>query len=252
MEYICGEATVPCGPTPGGQNRWPFGRTADSLATDSEVRQLLTQGTSAIDTWAARAAKLRDRTRPCVRIRSDRVVSAWRRVRLIGGRMIRLGRCRHARRQVLGCRLHRETGILKMLAGCLGALLITAGCRHAPTSPGSGFALPNDGAALVDLCGFAAAVPALSGTLQGSATAGPDFVWLVDGSGRALHVLWPSGFTVTFGPRATVLDPEGKVAASEGEAVTFVSVSELSHAGTPEDPYPLEGPVGAGCYVRPR
>ena len=78
-----------------------------------------------------------------------------------------------------------------------------------------------------------------------------DPVWLVDGNGNRLSVVWPAGFTVRFDPPpAVLLNERGEVVATEGDWVTLDQTRPSDAAGTFDDPYFASGLTLGGCYPR--
>jgi hypothetical protein len=56
----------------------------------------------------------------------------------------------------------------------------------------------------------------ITGVVAGSASVDGGCVWLEGNAGQRLAVLWPKGYTATFGP-VTVLDADGEVIAREDQ-----------------------------------
>ncbi|MEO8468528.1 MAG: hypothetical protein ABI573_02545 [Chloroflexota bacterium] len=99
------------------------------------------------------------------------------------------------------------------------------------------------------LCNLAAALPPVTGALEG-APADPELVWLRSATGQRLSIAWPAGFVVQFEPEAVLYDEHGVVVARAGDLVKLTQVFDGAHAGTPEDPYLASGLLFAGCYPR--
>ena len=89
---------------------------------------------------------------------------------------------------------------------------------------------------------------AVRGVLEGSPTDPREPVWLRDAAGARISVVWPAGFSVSFGPGAVLHDEHGHAVAPAGSNVTLPQVALGSHAGTFADPYPATGLVFGACY----
>jgi hypothetical protein len=92
----------------------------------------------------------------------------------------------------------------------------------------------------------------VTGRLEGDPANPLEPVWLRDGDGTRLSIVWPEGFRVRFEPAATLYDAAGRVAARAGDIVTFVQVSPDEVGGSVDDPYYAAGIVFDGCYPRER
>lgn len=92
----------------------------------------------------------------------------------------------------------------------------------------------------------------MTGRLEGDPADPLEPVWLIDGDGRRLSIVWPEGFRVRFEPAATLYDAAGRVAARAGDIVTFGQVSRDEASGSVDDPYYAAGIVFDGCYPRER
>jgi hypothetical protein len=106
------------------------------------------------------------------------------------------------------------------------------------------------GASLNAACPFFQLADHVHGTLAGDADDAAWPVWLDGSGGSRLYVRWPEGFRVSFGPRVSLLDEQGDVVASGGDAVDLDQVAPASAAGTRDDPYVASGLVFSTCYVR--
>lgn len=139
-----------------------------------------------------------------------------------------------ARSRVLGCAL-----IVALVLG------VAACADPAPTASGSHLRtfVWSDQV----LCNAAAAVPPVTGALEGD-PADPDLVWLRGTTNQRLSIAWPAGFAVRFEPEAALYDERGVVVARAGDIVKLGQVFVGAHAGTPEDPYLTAGIVFEGCY----
>lgn len=102
------------------------------------------------------------------------------------------------------------------------------------------------------LCPIGAAIPPVSGQLEGDQEASPDYVWLRDSSNRQLFLIWPGGYRVTFGSALQIVNASGAPVAQGGDTITLPQVGAAADGGTRENPYRVIGqlgtPLGFRCY----
>lgn len=101
----------------------------------------------------------------------------------------------------------------------------------------------------ISVCGLGGALPPVSGELDGSPDADPDYVWLMS-DGRRVLISWPAGFRVRWQPALEILNEDGSVVAHKGDTVTLPQVIKSEHSGESTDRYPAVGQVGPHCYGR--
>lgn len=132
----------------------------------------------------------------------------------------------------------------------LGVLvcLVLIGCTNVPS-----FSLRDDPTIeRAKLCAIGAAIPPVSGELEGDQTAAPDYVWLRDGSNRRLFLVWPGGFHVKFSSPLQVVNADGELVAQGGDLITLPQVIAVLDSGTQDNPYRVVGQLvselGTHCY----
>jgi len=153
--------------------------------------------------------------------------------------------------------------LFRVLAGGILAAAVAAGCGEAQTNlddlvptpvplPAGAIPVPVD-AHLVrpGLCSMPAAVPRLEGTLEADAANADWPVWLRAPDGHRMYVRWPAGFSVRFGATAELLDDQGVVALTAGQAFRLPQVRVGELLGTMGDPYLARGQweQGGRCYA---
>ena len=138
------------------------------------------------------------------------------------------------------------TAVARLPTGLFVVLIAMAsvtGCDSAQTYP-----LRTDARVhSVPLCQNGAALPSVSGALDGDVTATPDYVWL-DNADTRTYLVWPSGFRVRFEPTMQVLDEAGAVVAGQGDMIALPQVADIAGAGTKDNPYRVTGQLGSRCY----
>jgi hypothetical protein len=100
----------------------------------------------------------------------------------------------------------------------------------------------------VELCNADAALPHVNGTLEGLVGAPDSAVWIRDGAGRRMIVLWPAGYSARMSSSLELAAEDGSIVARVGDRVELPHAALEDHAGTLADPYPAAGLVFDRCY----
>jgi hypothetical protein len=154
-------------------------------------------------------------------------------------------------------------GLLRTMAGAILVGVLATGCRDAQTNldiapnpvplPAGAIPAPTDTSLRrAGMCNLAGAVARLEGVLEAD-PANPDWpVWLRATDGHRMYVKWPAGFSVRFDAKVELLDDQGVVVLTAGQAFRLPQVSFGEHLGTVEDPYLARGlwEAAGHCYAK--
>jgi hypothetical protein len=143
-------------------------------------------------------------------------------------------------------------GLFRMMAGAILVGVLATGCGDAQTNldiaptpvplPAGAIPAPTDTSLRrAGMCNAAGAVTRLEGVLEAD-PADPDWpVWLRAADGHRMFVRWPAGFSVRFGAKAELLDDQGVVVLTAGQAFRLPQVNVGERLGTVDDPYLARG-----------